>query len=104
MYALPLSSTSPSRRVGVGEPKAGTVEGNSASKNPSAMWLLGKLGLSRVSPKPATAPPAVDSICSSTKLGLAGLSKRALEQLMPNTTGSCVPFTSCGTLVEDSVG
>src|SRR3954454_9570210 len=100
MYALPLSSTSPSRRVGVEEPKLGTLLGNSASKKPSAMWLFGKLGLSRVSPKPATAPPLGSSICSSTKLGSGGTSKRRPEQFTPTAAGTFEPLYTSGMLAE----
>src|SRR3954452_22872808 len=104
MYALPLSSTSPSRRDGVLDPNAGAALGKSASKKPSAMWLLGLLGLLRVSPKPATAPPPTRSICCSTKLGDPGMSNWALAQLTPNTTGSLLPLVMFGTSAVDRSG
>ena len=68
------------------------------------MWLLGKLGDTRVSPKPAIAPPSGRSTWSSTKLGWAGVSKAALAQLMPKTTGCCAPFVKNGTWPLCSVG
>ena len=68
------------------------------------MWLFGKLGETRVSPKPAIAPPSGLSTWSSTKLGWAGVSNAALAQLMPNTTGCWVPFVNNGTWPEWSVG
>src|SRR3954452_7636810 len=88
---------SPRRLVGVGEPKLGRSIGNIASKKPYAMWLLGHVGLTCVSPKPATAPPSGFSIMASTKLGEPGMSNVALAQLTPNTTGSLVPFVIEGT-------
>jgi hypothetical protein len=80
------------------------VFGNSASKKPSAMSLLGHVGLTRVSPKPATAPPPAFSSWSSTKLGCPGVSNAALAQFTPNTTGSFVPFVIDDTLLESSCG
>src|SRR3954469_21634060 len=87
---------SPSRLVGVSEPKFGSSFGNGASKNPYAMWLFGHVGLTCVSPKPANAPPSGFITWVSTKLGLPGRSNVALAQSTPNTTGSWVPLASDG--------
>src|SRR4051794_4715007 len=87
---------SPRRLVAVAEPNVGSSFGNGASKKPSAMWLFGHVGLTCVSPKPATAPPLGFITCVSTKLGDPGMSKVALAQFTPKTTGSCVPLVSDG--------
>ena len=51
-----------------------------ASKKPNAMLLFAQVGLTRVSPKPANAPPSGFITCCSTKLGTPGMSNCALEQ------------------------
>src|SRR5829696_4613535 len=104
MKYLPLRRMSPRRFVGVGDPKLGEISGKGASKNPNAMLLLAQVGLTRVSPKPANAPPSGFITCCSTKLGAPGMSNCALEQSTPNTTGSCVPLTIDGTSPLCSVG
>jgi hypothetical protein len=75
------------RRVVPAPPWAGTVSGNIASKKPIASCVLGKCGDTRVSPKPAIAPPLGFVTWSSMKLGEPGSSNLALSQLTPNTTG-----------------
>ena len=68
------------------------------------MLLFAHVGLTRVSPKPANAPPSGFITWRSTKLGFPGMSNCALEQSTPNTTGSSVPFTIEGTSPLCSVG
>src|SRR3954452_17313881 len=104
MKNLPLWRMLPSRVFASGEPNDGETSGKTASKNPNAMLLFAHVGLTRVSPKPANAPPSGFITCCSTKLGTPGMSNCALEQLTPNTTGSCVPLTIDGTSPLVSVG
>jgi hypothetical protein len=104
MKFLPLSRMLPSRVVESGDPNEGETSGNTASKKPNAMLLLAQVGLTRVSPNPANAPPWGFITCCSTKLGTPGMSNWALEQSTPKTTGSCVPLTIDGTSPLCSVG
>src|SRR3954469_3385402 len=104
MKPLPLNRMSPSRVDASGDPYDGETSGKTASKKPNAMLLFAHVGLTRVSPKPANAPPSGFITCCSTKLGPPGMSNCALEQLTPNTPGGCVPLTIDGTSPPCSVG